>query len=411
MFILFIKQQYSTVLDLHIHLSIFLGMTSTIRFTPDFIKSCENLWRDGFDKGVNGDDHFPDFKSFFSSATIKEEISYEQMQELPFNPSKCEARVEKHGYAIQCTRSPFEGGCLCKTHQNMFIKFSEEEIDAGKDIPYGRFNKPRPDKTLDKGNPIKWGPKQRRNNLKKDTNTVPKLKVGEMRDYLSSRVPNTLFKDLKKRDLTELYLKEKEKENSSPKSTVSDTSQSSETQQTTTIPDTSEDKPSEDQGHEEKTSEDQGHEDKPSEDQEQPVSEEKETQKDDGAGVGLHLEISQPQTISEYKTLFKELGIDTENIKGKRQYKQAYEDYLKEQQEEDADEKTQPMSDEEDDELQEDINSYEETTWEGVSYLEDEETGKIYNLKHQYVGKWNADVDDIIWESEEFKTHHENSRS
>ena len=84
---------------------------------------------------------------------------------------------------------------------------------------------------------------------------------------------------------------------------------------------------------------------------------------------------------------------------------------MKEQQEEDADEKTQPMSDEEDDELQEDINSYEETTWEGVSYLEDEETGKIYNLKHQYVGKWNADVDDIIWESEEFKTHHENSRS
>lgn len=416
MFILFIKQQYSTVLDLHIHLSIFLGMTSTIRFTPDFIKSCENLWRDGFDKGVNGDDHFPDFKSFFSSATIKEEISYEQMQELPFNPSKCEARVEKHGYAIQCTRSPFEGGCLCKTHQNMFIKFSEEEIDAGKDIPYGRFNKPRPDKTLDKGNPIKWGPKQRRNKSQKDTNTVPKLKVGEMRDYLSSRVPNTLFKDLKKRELTELYLKEKEKENSSPKSTLSDTSQSSETQQTTTIPDTSEDKPSEDkpsedQGHEGKTSEDQGHEDKPSEDQEQPVSEEKETQKDDGVGVGLHLEISQPQTISEYKTLFKELGIDTENIKGKRQYKQAYEDYLKEKQEEDADEKTQPMSDEEDDELQEDINSYEETTWEGVSYLEDEETGKIYNLKHQYVGKWNADVDDIIWESEEFKTHHENSRS
>ena len=411
MFILFIKQQYSTVLDLHIHLSIFLGMTSTIRFTPDFIKSCENLWRDGFDKGVNGDDHFPDFKSFFSSATIKEEISYEQMQELPFNPSKCEARVEKHGYAIQCTRSPFEGGCLCKTHQNMFIKFSEEEIDAGKDIPYGRFNKPRPDKTLDKGNPIKWGPKQRRNKPKKDTNTLPKLKVGEMRDYLSSRIPNTLFKDLKKRDLTELYLKEKEKENSSPKSTLSDTSQSSETQQTTTIPDTSEDKPSEDKPSEDKPSEDQGHEDKPSEDQEQPVSEEKETQKDDGAGVGLHLEISQPQTISEYKTLFKELGIDTENIKGKRQYKQAYEDYLKEQQEEDADEKTQPMSDEEDDELQEDINSYEETTWEGVSYLEDEETGKIYNLKHQYVGKWNADVDDIIWESEEFKTHHENSRS
>ena len=373
-------------------------MTSTIRFTPDFIKSCEELWRDGFTKGVNGDDDFPDFKSFFSKATIKEEISYEQMQSLPFNPSKCEARVEKHGYAIQCTRSPFEDGCLCKTHQNMFIKFSEEEINEGKDIPYGRFNKPRPDKTLDKGNPIKWGPKQRRNKSQKDTNTVPKLKVGEMRDYLSSRVPNTLFKDLKKRELTELYLKEKEKENSSPKSTVSDSSQISEIQQETTTPDTSEDNTPEEQQPEEQTSEEQ-----------QP--EEQSTQKDDGAGVGLHLEISQPQTISEYKTLFKELGIDTKNIKGKRQYKQAYEDYLKEQQEGEDDEKTQPMSDEEDDELQEDMNSYEETTFEGVSYLEDEETGKIYNLKHQHVGKWNSDVDDIIWVSDEFKTHHENYSS
>jgi len=387
-------------------------MTSTIRFTPDFIKSCEHLWRDGFTKGVNGDDDFPDFKSFFSNATIKEEISYDQMQSLPFNPSKCEARVEKHGYAIQCTRSPFQDGCLCKTHQNMFIKFSEEEIKEGKDIPYGRFNKPRPDKTLDKGNPIKWGPKQRRNKSQKDTNTLPKLKVGEMRDYLSSRVPNTLFKDLKKRELTQLYLKEKEKENSSPKSTVSDSSQISEIQQATTTSDTSEENTSEDQQLSlDQPFEDQKHEEQSSEDQEQSVSEEQETQKDDGAGVGLHLEISQPQTISEYKTLFKELGIDTQNIKGKRQYKQAYEDYLKEQQEEDGDEKTQPMSDEEDDELQEDMNSYEETTFEGVSYLEDEENGKIYNLKHQHVGKWNADVDDIIWLSEEFKTHHENSRS
>ena len=383
-------------------------MTSTIRFTPDFIKSCEELWRDGFTKGVNGDDDFPDFKSFFSKATIKEEISYEQMQSLPFNPSKCEARVEKHGYAIQCTRSPFEDGCLCKTHQNMFIKFSEEEIVEGKDIPYGRFNKPRPDKTLDKGNPIKWGPKQRRNKSQKDTNTVPKLKVGEMRDYLSSRVPNTLFKDLKKRELTELYLKEKEKENSSPKSTVSDSSQISEIQQETTTPDTSEDNTPEEQQPEEQTSEEQQPEEQTSEEQ-QP--EEQSTQKDDGAGVGLHLEISQPQTISEYKTLFKELGIDTKNIKGKRQYKQAYEDYLKEQQEGEDDEKTQPMSDEEDDELQEDMNSYEETTFEGVSYLEDEETGKIYNLKHQHVGKWNSDVDDIIWVSDEFKTHHENYSS
>jgi len=426
------KQQYLITLFFihfiseHCYFTYFT-MTYTIRFTPDFIKSCEDLWRDGLTKGQNGGDDLPDFKSFFEKNTIKEEFSYEQMQSSPFNPSKCEARVEKHGYAIQCTRSPFEGGCLCKTHQNMFIKFSEEEINAGKDIPYGRFNKPRPEKTLDKGNPIKWGPKQPRNKSQKNTNTVPKLKVGEMRDYLSSRVPNTLFKDLKKRELTELYLKEKEKENSSPKSTSSEdavTTISETPGEQSSGEQTSEEKPPEEQSSEEQSSEEKPPEEKPPEEnssgdqssgeqpseEKQPVSEEQVIQKDDGAGVGLHLEISQPQTIVQYKTLFKELGIDTENFKGKRQYKQAYDDYLKKQQEENDDEKTNPMSDEEDDNLQEDKNSYEETTFEGVSYLEDEETGKIYNLKHQHVGKWNTDVDDIIWVSEEFKTQHDNSR-
>jgi len=106
-----------------------------------------------------------------------------------------------------------------------------------------------------------------------------------------------------------------------------------------------------------------------------------------------------PRCVSEYKILFDHLGIDTEKIKGgKRQYKQAYEDYLKKQQEGG------------DDELQEDKNSYDEIAFEGVSYLEDEETGKIYNLKHQYVGKWNTDFDDIIWVSEEFKKQHETLR-
>ena len=95
-------------------------MSSTIRFTPEFLAACELLWRDGFDKGVGGEDDFPDFKSFFVSATkVKEDPSLEESSKLPFNATKCEARLEKHGWAIQCTRSPFEGGCLCKTHQNM----------------------------------------------------------------------------------------------------------------------------------------------------------------------------------------------------------------------------------------------------------------------------------------------------
>ena len=104
--------------------------------------------------------------------------------------------------------------------------------------------------------------------------------------------------------------------------------------------------------------------------------------------------------------MFDKLGLDYSTLKGRRAYSQAYDDYLKEQE----NEKTQPMSsdDEDDDELQEDTNSYDEISFEEVDYLEDEETGKIYNLKHQCVGKWNDDSDDIIWASEDFKLEHEN---
>jgi hypothetical protein len=63
-----------------------------------------------------------------------------------------------------------------------------------------------------------------------------------------------------------------------------------------------------------------------------------------------------------------------------------------------------------DDDLKEDTSSFDETDFEGVSYLEDESTGKIYNMKYENVGKWNEDVDDIIWQSENFKSTHETSR-
>ena len=55
-----------------------------------------------------------------------------------------------------------------------------------------------------------------------------------------------------------------------------------------------------------------------------------------------------------------------------------------------------------------DENSYDEISFEGVVYYEEEETGKIYNVHHQEVGKWNSDGDDIIWISPELKEAHEN---
>ena len=376
--------------------------SSTIRFTPDFIQACEKLWRDGYNNGANGEDKLPDFKIFFNNDKIREEPSFQEMENLPFNPSKCEARVEKHGYAIQCTRSPFSGGCLCKTHQNMFDKLPE-----GKDIPYGRFNKPRPDVTLDKGNPISWGAKKERKKSTNQKTSQPKMKVGEMRDYLSSRIPVEDFRGLKKKELTEIYLKTKEKENSS----------SSEEENSPQVNEVNIENP---RGKPEEQPQEQSQE-QPQEqsqeihNQEQPQEQSQEnhneeltedqSQEDDAKGTGLHLEPVKPSTLSEFKSLFKELSIDTKDLRGVRAYKQAYDDYLREKEEE----KTQPMSDEDDD-LQEDTNSYEETDFEGVSYLEEEDSGKIYNLKHQHVGKWNADFDDIIWISDEFKATHEASR-
>jgi len=122
----------------------------------------------------------------------------------------------------------------------------------------------------------------------------------------------------------------------------------------------------------------------------------------------LTLEPVQPKTALEYKELFKSLNIDFEGLSGLRAFKQAYADHLDEEKE-----KTEPLSDDEDDDdddLNEDTSSFDETDFEGVSYLEDEATGKIYNMKHEHVGKWNEDVDDIIWQSSDFKSTHETSR-
>ena len=68
------------------------------------------------------------------------------------------------------------------------------------------------------------------------------------------------------------------------------------------------------------------------------------------------------------------------------------------------------MEDLSDDDLQEDKSEFVELDYEGVSYLEDEDSGEIHNLKYKKVGKWDADGDDIIWNSEEIKTEHETSR-
>ena len=96
------------------------------------------------------------------------------------------------------------------------------------------------------------------------------------------------------------------------------------------------------------------------------------------------------------------MGIDASGLAGVRSYKQRYEEYLEAKAEE-----TEDMSDEDPDDLQEDKSSFQKIDFEGVEYLEDEDTADLYNTSYKKVGKWNEDCDDIIWESPEYKEEHE----
>ena len=107
--------------------------------------------------------------------------------------------------------------------------------------------------------------------------------------------------------------------------------------------------------------------------------------------------VNYPKSIQAYKDLFQKLGLDSENLKGKRAFKMKYDDFLEEKKEET-------------DELCEDQSEFDEFNYESVDYLEDTETAKIYNTQHVHVGVWNEDCDDIIWVSDEFRQQHEDNR-
>jgi hypothetical protein len=129
---------------------------------------------------------------------------------------------------------------------------------------------------------------------------------------------------------------------------------------------------------------------------------------DPAAGTGLvKIESSQlvPTTTAEFKKYFQDLGISTEGLRGKKAFKDKYDEYQKGKESAvDDGEETEDMSD---DELEKDTSSFVEVDYEGVEYLEDEDTSNIYNAAHQLVGKWNEDGDEVIWSSDSFRVAHE----
>ncbi len=74
-------------------------------------------------------------------------LSAKDAESADFNTCKCAARMFRERCDVQCTRKPFDGGLLCKTHQKM--------LDASGSLPFGWFNKERPTHYLD-GKPIPW---------------------------------------------------------------------------------------------------------------------------------------------------------------------------------------------------------------------------------------------------------------
>ena len=161
----------------------------------------EAAWQDGKAKGEAGSDDKPDFKALDprGSSDPTKKADPAEAAARPFDAAKCSARIFNHGHGSQCSRSHLEDSetRLCKMHHEMFLKLPE-----GKDIACGRYNQARPTHSLDKGDALAWvDTKAAREPSKK----APKLKVGELRDYLATRIPTETLKGLNKAELQVMY--------------------------------------------------------------------------------------------------------------------------------------------------------------------------------------------------------------
>jgi hypothetical protein len=406
-------------------------------------------WKDGFDKGVDGRDELPDFDTIkpARNSPDKDKLSPEEASLLPFNPDKCKARMYQAGYGVQCTRSHKEGcGDFCMTHHKKIPD------DTNLNLRFGIYGQERPnhwlDKSGDQAEKISWTDQR-----STKSNKQPKKRVlaKEMRDKLTEI--GVSIEGLKGKELTARYNEEialhqeqsaqeqpeshdealtEETLNEAPAETPSDETTEEAPAETTeeTPAETTEETPAEEAPAEEAPAEETPAEETsvtPVEEQpETPIDETSETLgdtendnisqaidsvidetsdeiSDDGTGTGITSLESKTKSVSEYKDLFKSLGISTDGLKGKRAYKERYEEFLSEKKEE-----TDDMSDE--DELDKDTRDFAEIDFEGVDYLEDENSGEIFSLNHQLVGSWNEDCDDFIWTDESARISHESRK-
>jgi hypothetical protein len=408
-------------------------MSGSVKLTQKMLDTwLETAWRDGFRKGVDGEDSLPDFMALDPRGPEDgKKLSAKEAESADFNTCKCAARMFREGCGVQCTRKPFEGGLLCKTHQKKL-----DGQGSQFDLPFGWFNKERPTHHLDEkdhGKPIAW------NDLKKSKSSTKKRATAkEMREQLTEM--GVSIDGLKGKALTLRYNEVMDaKDSSDSESNTSDTESniSDTVSETPTQPQTAHTVHEQAQGEEQVQQEEVQEEDKVHDEElkiEESVEiivnengteteihrqelvpvdkvdekEDSESESDDpAAGTGLVKSESSsvPSTTAEFKKYFQELGISTEGLRGKKAFKDKYDEYQKGKESPvDDGEETEDMSD---DELGLDTSSFVEVDYEGVEYLEDEETSNIYNVSHQLIGKWNEDGDEIIWADDTFKKVHD----
>jgi len=401
----------------------------------------EAAWRDGFSKGVDGNDDTPDFSTLDprGQSDDKPKMDAAELSQTPHDPERCSARMYRQGHGVQCTRKHLpDCDGLCKTHFNKFITLPD-----GKDIRFGRYNAERPTHWLDVQDGDKIGWKDLRS---KSPEKKPRVPAKEMRDKLTEL--GISVDGLKGKILTEKYREAIQQHEidiqignvvsdlvSSVEQSETNTELTEQTVQEEVVQEVVQEEAVQEVVQEEAVQEvvqeeavqevvqevvqeeavqeeavpeqvitPASHLSPESEEEMGDMLEEtqeQQSEQDDGTGTGLTA-MEGPSTITEYKKLFKELNISAEGLKGKRGFVAAYEKYISEE-----DGKTEDMSD---DELEEDTRNFDEIDYEGVDYLEDEDTGKIYSLDHTYVGEWDDTASDIIWSNETARTNHESKK-
>jgi len=358
-------------------------------------KWLEAAWRDGFSKGVDGTDEIPDFKTLDPRGEKGGKMKSDPSEDskLPFNVCKCSARTYKAGFGVQCTRSKFGEGQFCKTHQ----KQSDNLPEGMTILKFGRYDEERPTHWYNDPESTKISWVDTRKSGVRGKPKEKKLKVAEIKEYLSTRIPNESLKGLKKPELEELYFKEKSTEGAGDDSnSEADTEPISE----------NDGSPPPSEPDEEMEPEPEPEPDHEMEPEPEPEPDLPPLSHDDPVMQSNQVVVSS-LSVPEYKKLFKDFGISTEGLKGQRAYKAKYEEYLSQKKaNEESGEGDGQVSDEE---LDEDVD-YVPIDFEGVEYLEDEESGKIYDTGHNLIGKWNQSVDDIIWENETAKINHETKK-